>query len=498
MNPLDFVKKEPYKLYIDGKWVKSKSQKTFDMINPATDEVFASAYQGGKEDVDLAIEAARRAFDQGPWKKMSHLGRSQLLYKAMELLRERQEEFASLETLDCGKLYPSVLYYEMGQALDGFTYSAGKARHLEGKVIPVDGGGENFNYMTWEPCGVVAEILPWNGPLMMGSQKIPAILAAGNTVIVKPSSWASLSMLAMAEIFHEAGFPPGVFNVVTGPGSLVGDALVASEEVDMVSMTGGTDTGKSIMEKAASTVKKIALELGGKSPHIIFDDVDLDDAARWAVFGFTLNSGQVCVSGTRILVEETIYEELLAKMKAVCQAFKPGDGFKFTEGVNFSSLISKEHVASVRAYIEAGLSEGGRLVCGGLKFEDTALPSDNFVPPTIFADVTPDMPIYQEEIFGPVACVTPFKTEEEAIRLANQTKYGLAGGVFCKSLAKAHRVAQQIKSGQIYINSYFSKGMMESPGTGWKQSGIGVAGIHKYMHSRTIFLSLEDHPQAPL
>lgn len=498
MDPYQYIKNEPYKMYIGGEWVASENGETFEMVNPANNKLFATAYKGSVEDANKAIEVARKAFDEGPWHDMTHLERSKLLFKVRDILEQRQEEFACLETLDCGKLYPSVLYYEIQQALDGFAYSAGNARHLEGKVVPVDGGGNNFNYVTWEPCGVVGEILPWNGPLMMGAQKISAILAAGNTVVVKPSSWASLSMLAMAEVFHEAGFPPGVFNVITGSGRVVGDVLVKSPLVDMVSMTGGTETGEQIIRNSAETIKQIALELGGKSPHIIFDDVDLDDAAKWAVFGFTLNSGQVCVSGTRVLVHENIYEDLLERMKDVCSKFVPGDGFDFQEGVNFSALISKEHSGDVRKFIQSGIDEKARLVCGGTHFDGMADQDTNFVPATIFADVTPEMNIFQEEIFGPVGCVTKFSTEEEAVRLANQTKFGLAGGVFTKSIARAHRVASQIKSGQVYINSYFSKGMMESPGTGWKQSGVGVAGIHKYMHSRTVFVSLEDHPQAPL
>ncbi len=498
MDPYQYIKKEPYKMYIDGQWVASENKETFDIINPAVGEVFATAYKGSEEDAQKAILAARKAFDEGPWASMTHHQRSALLYKVRDLLAERQEEFACIETLDCGKLYPSVLYYEIPQALDGFTYSAGNARHLEGKVVPVDGGGNNFNYVTWEACGVVGEILPWNGPLMMGAQKISAILAAGNTVVVKPSSWASLSMLAIAEVFHEAGFPPGVFNVITGSGQVVGDALVKSPLVDMVSMTGGTETGEQIIRSSADTIKKIALELGGKSPHIIFDDVDLDDAAKWAVFGFTLNSGQVCVSGTRVIVHENIYEDLLARMKTICENFVPGNGFDYEKGVNFSSLISKEHAETVRGFIQSGIDDKARLVCGGTHFKGLEGEGNNFVPATIFADVTPDMKIFQEEIFGPVGCVTKFSTEEEAVKLANMTKFGLAGGVFTNSIARAHRVAGKIKAGQIYVNSYFSKGMMESPGTGWKQSGVGVAGIHKYMHSRTVFVSLEDHPQAPL
>lgn len=496
INPYQYVKDEPYKLYINGEFVPSASGETVKAVNPSNNEPFATMYQGGDEDVQRAITAAREAFDTGPWGKMSNLERSKLLLKFRDLLMERQEEFACLETLDCGKLFLSVLYYEVPQAMDAFAYYAGKARCLEGQVVPVDGGGQYLNYVTWDPCGVVGEILPWNGPLMMGCQKIAAILAAGNTVVVKPSSWASLSLLQLATVFHDAGFPPGVVNIITGSGALVGDMLVRSKDVDMVSLTGGTETGKQIITASADSIKHLALELGGKSPNIIFADVDVENAAKWALWGFTLNSGQVCVSGTRIIVEESIYEEFLETLKGLCQNFKLGDGFDYQKGVNFGPLISKGHCKSVLEYIEKGKSEGARLVAGGTPV-DRSLAGGNFVRPTIFADVTPDMTIFKEEIFGPVACVSKFKTEEEAIALANAVDFGLAGAVFTNSVSRAHRVARQIKSGQIYVNTYFSKGMVESPGTGWKQSGLGVAGIHKYMRSKTTFVELGEGVEPP-
>jgi len=497
MNPYEHVKKEPYKLYINGEFVPSESGKTFDILNPANNQVFASAYKGGIADAEKAILAARKAYDEGPWGKMSNLERSKYLLKARDVMARYIEKFATIETLECGKFYPSALYYEGGVSLDAFEFFAGKARCLEGKVVPVDGGGKHMNYVIWQPCGVVGEILPWNGPWMMGCQKIAAILAAGNAVIVKPSSWASLSMLGLASVFDEAGFPPGVFNVITGSGAEVGDVLVKSPLVDMVSMTGGTDTGKHIITASSDTVKDIALELGGKSPNIVFADADIDSAVKWSRFAFTLNSGQVCVSGTRLLLQRPIYEEFLEKLKAECAQFVPGDGFDYQKGVNFTTLISKEHAKTVWDYIEKGKQEGARLVCGGVPYDDPELAKGNFVPPTIFADVKPDMTIFQEEIFGPVLCVTPFDTEEEAIALANATKYGLAGSVFTMNIKKAHRVAEAIHGGQIYINTYFSKGMIESPGTGWKESGLGVAGIHKYMISKTIFVDLNDVSAPP-
>lgn len=488
MNPLLFVKKEPYKLYINGKFTASESGKILDIINPADNKPFAAAYKGSAADVNKAILAARKAFDEGPWSRMSAKERSKLLVKAGQILSRRLEEFAVIETLECGKLYTSTLYYEAQMSIDAFEYFAGKARCLEGKVVPCEAG--HLNYVLWQPYGVVGEILPWNGPLMMGCQKVSAILAAGNTVVIKPSSWASLSMLLIAEVFHEAGFPPGVVNVVTGSGDEVGDELVRSPLVDMVSMTGGTEVGKYIIGRSKDTVKDIALELGGKSPNIVFDDVNIDDVVKWVRFGFTLNSGQVCVSGTRLILHKNIYEEFINKLKKECEKLIPGDGFDYN--VNFSSLISKEHARNVWNYIEKGKAEGARVVMGAEPYNNPEILKGNFVPPTIFADVTPNMVIFKEEIFGPVLCITPFETEEEAIKIANATKYGLAGAVFTTNIKRALRVAGKIQSGQIYVNTYFSKGMIESPGTGWKESGIGVAGIHKYMTSKTVFIDLID------
>lgn len=497
MNPYDYVKKEPYKLYINGEFVASESGETFDILNPANNEVFAQGYQGGLADVNKAIAAAREAFDNGPWGKMTNYQRSQLLLKARDIMASRLEEFAALETLDCGKIFGSAMYYEAVKGLDGFEFSAAKARAIEGKVIPVDGGGRYFNYVTWNPLGVVGEILPWNGPLMMGSFKVASILAAGNTVIVKPSSWASLSMLAMAEVFHEAGFPPGVVNVVTGSGRVVGNALVDSPLVDMVSMTGGTETGREVIRHSANTIKDLALELGGKSPNIVFEDAEWDSTVKWTLFGFTLSAGQICVAGTRLILHRSIYEKFLDALKAECEKMKPGDGFK--QDSNLPAIITKEHADSIWSAIEKGKEEGARLITGGVPYTDPELAKGNYVPPTIFADVTPEMTIFQEEIFGPVLTVTPFDTEAEAIELANATAFGLAGAVFTRDIARALRVVDSMRAGQIYINTYYSKAINESPGAGWKESGLGVvSGIYKYMIPKTVFVEMGENSMPPM
>lgn len=494
MNPMEYVSPEPYKLYINGQYVAAEKGNIVDVINPANNQPFAKVYRGTKEDCEKAIQAARKAFDEGPWSKMSAKERSKLLLKAARILERRAEEFSVIETLECGKNYGACRYWEAPMAVDAFEFFAGKARHLDGKVVPSEYG--ILNYVTWNPCGVVGEILPWNGPFLMGCQKVNAILAAGNTVVIKPPTWGVLSMLLMASVYEEAGFPAGVVNVVTGSGPEVGNNLVESDLVDMVSMTGGTATGREIITHSAKLVKDIALELGGKSPNIFFEDVDIEQAARFAVYGFTNHAGQICVSGTRVLVQRSIYQRFLEAMVAAAGRLVPGDGFD--PNANLNTLISKAHAATVWDYIESGKREGARLLCGGVPYTEGPLAQGNFVPVTIFADVTPNMTIFQEEIFGPVGCVTPFDTEEEAVALANGTTYGLAGGVFTKDIKRAIRVADKVKSGQIYVNNYFSKGMIESPGTGWKESGLGIAGIHKYMISKTVFLETIDDVLPPV
>ncbi|OPZ50060.1 MAG: NAD/NADP-dependent betaine aldehyde dehydrogenase [Firmicutes bacterium ADurb.BinA052] len=496
LDPQSALRREPYTMYIDGKFEVSDSGKTFDVVSPVTNKVIAKVYEGGRSDVERAISSARRAFDDGPWSRMSQAERSSLLLRAGQLLKEREDEFIAIEGLNCGKLFASLKYYELPSSTDAFQFAAGKARCLDGKVVPVDGGGHYLNYVMWQPCGVVAEILPWNGPLMMGCQKVSMILAAGNSVVIKPPTWAPLSMLELASVFHEAGFPEGVVNVIPGPGSTVGDALVRNPLVDMVSLTGGTETGKQILASAAGTVKDVALELGGKSPNIVFDDVDISTTAKWAFFGFTLNSGQVCVAGTRLILHEAIYDEFINELVNLCNQVVPGDGF--APGVNFGPMISRAHYESVWRHIQQGIAEGARLVTGGFRYTDPAVAAGNFIPPTIFADVTPEMSIFQQEIFGPVLCVTKFSTEQEAIRLANAVDYGLAGGVFTSDARRAQRVAEKIRAGQIYVNTYYSKGIMESPGVGWKASGVGGAGITKYMRPKTVFVELEDGTVPPM
>ena len=489
MNPMDLVSKEPYKLFINGEYVASESGKTQDILDPATNEVFATAYKGGIADAEKAIKAARKAFDEGPWGKTAARDRSAILLKAADILDANADEFATLESLECGYHYGSSRYYCAPMASDALRFFAGKCRTLEGDVCPSDYG--TLNYVTWNPVGVVAEILPWNGPFLMGVQKISMILAAGNTCVIKPPTWGVTTMLQFGKILKEAGVPDGAFNVVTGSGEEVGAYLTKHEDVDMVALTGGIEAGRQIIHNSADKVKDFALELGGKSPNVFFEDVDVAKAAKWACWGFTNHSGQVCVSGTRVFVQRSIYEEFLAEMKKFAeQKYVPGLQFDFNS--NFDPMISKSHADKVWEYIEIGKKEGARVICGGEKYTDPVLAKGNFIPVTILADVKPGMRVYEEEIFGPVGCVIPFDTEEEALEMANGTSYGLAGGVFTEDLRRGIRFANRMKGGQIYVNNYFSKGMVESPGTGWKQSGHGVAGMKKYMISKTVFVETMD------
>jgi len=491
MNPLDYVKKEPYKLYINGQWVASESGELMDLMNPVNLEIYGHAYKGGAADVEKAIKAARYAFDKGPWGKTTAIERSDMLLKLRDVMSKRLKEIAILEGLDCGMTWDNAYDFMAIRALDSIAYFAGRARTIEGKVVPVGAAGQTvFNYVSYHPLGVVAEILPWNCPLLMGAFKIAAILAAGNTVIVKPSSWAPLSLIVFMEMFDEAGFPPGVVNCVTGPGEIVGNCLTDNPDVDMVAMTGSTATGREVIKHSAAHIKDIALELGGKSPNIVFEDCDFDSAVAWSRMAFCLSAGQGCVCGTRLIVQRSIQEKFLAALKASCETMVPGDGFD--PNVTMGPLIHPDHAAKVWKYIESGKAQGARLVTGGYSYDIPGLPKGHFCPPTIFADVTPDMDIFQEEIFGPVLCVTPFDTEQEAIDIANSTIYGLAGGVQTRDVARALRVVNGIRSGQIYVNRWYSPALAESPGTGWKESGLGVAGIWKYMTTKTVFIEMGD------
>jgi len=483
-----WIQSEPYQLFINGEFTNASEGGVFEIINPATNETIATGSDGTHGDIDRAVAAARAAFDHGPWPRMTGKERGRYLRRVADLLEANQEKFAFLEAADVGKTFARTLDYALPQAIDGFEYHAAKARELGGEVRQVP-EGTFFNYHLWEPMGVVGEILPWNGPLMMACHKVSAILAAGNTVIVKPSENGSLTNLELAKIFAEVDFPPGVVNVVAGQNRELGARLVEHPAVDMVSLTGGTETGKKVLQQAAGTVKKVALELGGKNPNIIFDDADIEDAVQWAIYGAFADQGQICVSGSRLLLQQPVYEEFLELLVDKVSQLKIGD--TMDDDTDVGPVITPAHEKKVLDYIATGQQEGAHLVLGGKKVTTTPLDKGNYIEPTIFTGVTPNMCIAQEEIFGPVVTVQPFQTDEEALEIANGVEYGLAAGIWTRDVDRAIRTAGQIRAGQIYLNSYFSPAMLDSPTEGHKYSGVGGAGIHKYMQEKSVFLRMK-------
>ncbi len=484
----DWIRPEPYRLLIDGQFAGGSGGDVFDIINPATNQTIATACDGTVEDIDRAVAAARRSFDHGPWPAMTGKERGRYLRRMADLLEANKEKFAFLEAADVGKTLFRTLDYALPQAIDGFEFHAAKAREIGGEIRPVP-AGNYFNYRVWEPMGVVGEILPWNGPLMMACHKVSAILAAGNTVIIKPSENGSLSNLELARLFVEADFPPGVVNVVAGRSRELGARLVEHPDVDMVSLTGGTATGKKVMRRAAETVKKVALELGGKNPNIIFDDADLEEAVQWTIYGAFADQGQICVSGSRLLLQQRIYKEFLEMLVDKVSQLKVGD--TMADDTDIGPVITPAHEQKVLNYIALGQQEGARIILGGRKVTRPPLDKGNYIEPTIFVGVTPEMCIAQEEIFGPVVSVLPFKTEDEAVQIANGVTYGLAAGIWTRDIDRAIRTAGQMRAGQIYLNSYFSPAMLDSPTEGHKQSGMGGTGIYKYMQEKSVFLKLK-------
>ncbi len=480
------LRRDPYPMYIDGSWVTPAGGESFPVVDPNTNETIGSIARAGTAEVEAAVRAARRAFDGGPWPSMTPRDRGILLGKTADIVEKNLEKLAYLESLDTGKVIMQAIHFDLPQGIDGLRYYCGKARDIHGEISDTAVPGF-WNYRLWQPVGVVLEILPWNGPLMMGLQKVAGILAAGNTVIIKPPSDASLALVEAVKAFEEAGFPNGVVNLVTGPGEAVGEELARHPGIDMISVTGSTATGARVMEIASRSIKKLALELGGKNPNIVFEDSDIDaavEAARDAAFN---NQGEICVSGSRLLLQGSIHDAFVEKLVEKTKALKIGPSTEASSQIG--PLINRKQQEKVLGYIESARADGARLLLGGGAPSDPALACGNFVQPTIFDGVTPGMRIAREEIFGPVLSVMTFRDEKEAVRIANDVEYGLAGAVFTKDIARAHRVARDLRAGQIYVNTYYSKAMVESPGVGWKKSGIGGAGVTKYMQPKTVFVA---------
>ncbi|PGL72944.1 aldehyde dehydrogenase family protein [Bacillus sp. AFS055030] len=461
-----------FPLYIDGQWTPAKSGETFSVKNPANGEVISLVAKAGKEDTEAAINSARNAFDSGVWSKKSPKERAQILINFGNKIVEHSEELAFLESISSGATVRrisnlDILYLvDLLQQTAKFTVEYPFVESLP--VLPFPGPSNN---QVWrEGLGVVAAITPWNLPMLLAMWKIAPALAMGNSIIVKPASNTPLSTLKLAELATEAGIPAGVFNVVSGPGATVGEVLATHPFVDKVAFTGSTEVGRRIMELASKTVKRVTLELGGKSPSIVLPDADLDIAIAGSLFGFCLHSGQLCESGTRLLVHDSIYDEVVDRLAKLASSIKIGNQLDMTTGMG--PMASEQQLQTVLSYVEAGIKEGARLVCGGKRLTGKGYDNGYFVEPTIFADVNNKMKIAQEEIFGPVLCVIRYSTIEEAIEIANDTIYGLAAGIWSKDVNKALQISKDLKAGTVWINDWHML-RSDAPFGGYKQSGFG-------------------------
>jgi phenylacetaldehyde dehydrogenase len=465
----EFIDK-PRKMLIDGKWVTAISGKTFPTYNPATGEILAHVAEGDKADVDAAVKAARKAFESGPWSKMSATQRGKLIWKLGDLIEAHVEEFATLESLDNGKPLTVARAADVPLAADLFRYMAGWANKLEGTTIPLSvpytPKAKYLAYTLHEPVGVVAQIIPWNFPLLMAAWKLGPALAAGNTVILKPAEQTPLTALLLGELIMEAGFPDGVVNIVPGYGETAGAALAAHEGVDKVAFTGSTEVGKLIVHAATGNLKKVTLELGGKSPNVVFKDADLDAAIGGSASAIFFNQGQTCCAGSRLFVERGAFDQVVEGVSAQAKKIKVGSGLD--PETNMGPLVSDEQLRRVCNYLDIGLAEGARATTGGKRLGDKGY----FVEPTVLVDTKDDMRVVQEEIFGPVVVAIPFDDPEELATRANDSVYGLAAGIWTKDLSKAHRTAAVLRAGTVWINCFniFDAGL---PFGGYKQSGWG-------------------------
>jgi aldehyde dehydrogenase (NAD+) len=474
------------KLLINNRWVPSESGKTFATINPATGEEICQIAEADAADVDKAVHAARRAFEHGPWRKLPASERGRMLHRLADLIEKHADELAALESLDNGKPVSIAKAVDVAATVGCFRYFAGWSDKVHGKTIPVD--GDFFCYTRHEPVGVVGQIIPWNFPMLMLAWKLAPALATGNTVVMKPAEQTPLSALRIGELIVEAGFPEGVVNLLPGYGPTAGGAIARHMDVDKVAFTGSTEVGQLIMEAAAkSNLKRITLELGGKSPNIVFADTDLDEAVEGAHFGLFFNHGQCCCAGSRVFVEEKIYDQFVEKSGARAKRRTVGDPFdpKTEQGPQVDQI----QFDKVMSYIESGRDQGAKLVCGGDRVGDRGY----FIEPTVFADVQDEMKIAREEIFGPVMSIIPFKTADEVVDRANRTNYGLAAAVWTRDIKKAHAIANSVRAGTVWVNCYNVLDT-RAPFGGFKQSGIGRElgeyGLQQYTEVKTVTVKL--------
>ncbi|WP_040607081.1 betaine-aldehyde dehydrogenase [Salsuginibacillus kocurii] len=480
-------------MYINGEWVDARSGETRVIINPYNQEQIATAAEGNTEDAKLAIQAAREAFDEGSWAKKPANERGEIVYTIGKLIQRDLQEMAEIETLDSGKTLEESIE-DMGDIASVFLYFGGLADKDGGEVIesPIP---DSESKVVREPVGVCGQITPWNYPLLQAAWKIAPALAAGNTIVLKPSEITPFTSVKVFELMEEAGVPKGVANLVLGPGHNVGAELAESKDVDLISFTGGIATGQKIMQAASTNMKKVALELGGKNPNIVFADADFETAVDQAMNAVFFHAGQVCSAGSRLLVEESLHDDLVEELVKRTKNIKLGDGF--AEDTMSGPLISADHRDKVESYVKIGQEEGAKLEVGGARPEDPELQDGFFYLPTIFTNCEHNMRIVQEEVFGPVLTIETFKTEEEAVEKANDTIYGLAGAVFTTDIDKGQRVAGKLRMGTVWIND-FHPYFAQAPWGGFKQSGVGrelgKAGLEEYTEVKHVYRNTNPAP----
>jgi phenylacetaldehyde dehydrogenase len=477
----EFIEK-PRKMLINGKWVDSISGKTFPTYNPATGEVLAQVAEGDREDIEQAVRAARKAFDDGPWRKLTAAERGRLLWKLSDLVEEHTEEFAYLETLDNGKPLGIAKAADVPLVVDMFRYMAGWATKIEGNTIPLSvpytPGAKYLAYTLREPVGVAGQIIPWNFPLLMAAWKLGPALACGCTVVLKPAEQTPLSCLRLGELIMQAGFPEGVVNIVPGYGETAGAALAAHPDVDKIAFTGSTEVGKLIVHAATGNLKKVSLELGGKSPNVVFKDADLDAAIPGAASAIFFNHGQCCCAGSRLYVEKSVFDRVVEGVADAAKKIHVGSGLD--PETHMGPLVSEEQLHRVCSYLESGFSEGAKAVVGGHKKGEKGY----FVEPTVLVNTRENMKVVKEEIFGPVVTAMPFDDPEEILPRANNSNYGLAAAVWTRDISKAHRMAENLRAGTVWINCYniFDAAL---PFGGYKESGWGREMGHDVLNNYT-------------